>query len=209
MGNIIPFPEHIPAPRACFQCGKAKQAIGMSYYNLFDQFDNLSRQLLYPQRPLASTKIARFLGFDELPSGQNVTVAFMAYSYNQEDAIIINKTAVQRGLFLSATRKTLSIEENKDENKISMFREVNKIINIRYKIKSPDTKRRKVYNKQGVRNTDYSKLDTKTGIVKPFYYVKNKKKMFYLEEGQTLQMGTNLISLDRTCKLTLSSSTKS
>jgi DNA-directed RNA polymerase beta subunit len=39
-----------------------------------------------------------------MPSGQNVTVAIMTYTgYNQEDSIMINRGALDRGLFVQSS----------------------------------------------------------------------------------------------------------
>jgi DNA-directed RNA polymerase II subunit RPB2 len=45
-----------------------------------------------------------FLKFRELPSGVNVVVAIMIYTgYNQEDSLIVNQSAIDRGLFRLST----------------------------------------------------------------------------------------------------------
>jgi DNA-directed RNA polymerase II subunit RPB2 len=41
-----------------------------------------------------------YLRFRELPAGINAIVAILSYTgYNQEDSIIINASAIDRGLF--------------------------------------------------------------------------------------------------------------
>jgi DNA-directed RNA polymerase II subunit RPB2 len=41
-----------------------------------------------------------YLHFSELPAGINAVVAIMTYTgYNQEDSVIMNRSAVERGLF--------------------------------------------------------------------------------------------------------------
>ena len=46
---------------------------------------------------------------DKLPNGINVVVAIMTYTgYNQEDSVILNKAAIDRGLFASTFYKCLA-----------------------------------------------------------------------------------------------------
>ena len=49
-----------------------------------------------------------------MPAGVNVIVAIACYGgFNQEDSVIINKSAVDRGLFVSTSYRTLVDEEKK------------------------------------------------------------------------------------------------
>ena len=62
--------------------------------------DTVTHVLTYPQRPLVSTKAADMMGFSEMPSGINAIVAIACYTgFNQEDSVILNYGAVQRGFF--------------------------------------------------------------------------------------------------------------
>ena len=52
---------------------------------------------------------------NELPNGTNVVVAIATYSgYNQEDSIIVNQSAIDRGLFNSTFFRTYKTEEKKN-----------------------------------------------------------------------------------------------
>lgn len=56
---------------------------------------------VYPQRPLVQTKTIELIGFHRLGAGQNATVAVMSYSgYDIEDAIVMNKSSLDRGCAL-------------------------------------------------------------------------------------------------------------
>ena len=50
-----------------------KQAIGTIAYNQNLRIDTLLYSLVYPQRPLCTTKTIELIGFDKLPAGQNAT----------------------------------------------------------------------------------------------------------------------------------------
>ena len=114
MASSIPFPDHTQSPRNIYQSSMGKQAIGV--YALSHQLrtDTITHVLNYPQRPLVNTKMAGFLGFDDMPAGINAIVAIACYSgFNQEDSIIINKSAIDRGLFVTTSYRTLVDEEKK------------------------------------------------------------------------------------------------
>ena len=51
-----------------------------------------------------------------MPNGINVVVAIATYTgYNQEDSIIVNQSAIDRGLFSSTFYRTYKDEEEKNQ----------------------------------------------------------------------------------------------
>ena len=107
--SIIPFPDHNQSPRNTYQSAMGKQAIGVYSSNYDIRMDTLSYVLYYPQKPLVTTKALDFLHFKELPSGTNAIVAIACYTgYNQEDSIIMNQSALDRGFFRSTFYRTYS-----------------------------------------------------------------------------------------------------
>ena len=60
--------------------GSCLQAMGNIAYNQLNRLDTLLYLLVYPQRPLLTTKTIELVGFDKLGAGQNATVAVMSYS---------------------------------------------------------------------------------------------------------------------------------
>ena len=115
MGNMIPFPDHSQAPRNAFQASMGKQAMSMFALNLHQRADTCVHVLDYVQRPLVSTKAADIMGFSDMPSGINAIVAIAAYTgMNQEDSVIINQSAIERGLFRATTYKAHTAEEKKE-----------------------------------------------------------------------------------------------
>ncbi len=97
--SIIPFPEHNQSPRNTYQAAMAKQAPGMYALNYKDRTDTRAHLLHYPQKPLAQTKPMEITGYNARPAGQNMIVAVLSSNgYNMEDAIIFNKSSIERGL---------------------------------------------------------------------------------------------------------------
>ena len=85
-----------------------KQAMGVYATSYRHRLDcGAGAHLLHTtQRPLVGTRMASLLGVDTMTNGINVTVLIGSMSHNQEDAVVINKAAVQRGLFVSSMWKT-------------------------------------------------------------------------------------------------------
>ncbi|MDG6928703.1 MAG: DNA-directed RNA polymerase subunit B [Nitrososphaerota archaeon] len=98
-GALIPYPEHNQSPRNTYESAMAKQALGFSTSSFM--FTSYVRQHLaaYPQAPLVRTKANTMGSIDERPMGQNAVVAVLSFEgYNIEDAVILNRASVERGL---------------------------------------------------------------------------------------------------------------
>jgi DNA-directed RNA polymerase subunit B len=112
--STIPYAEHNQSPRNAYQSAMAKQALGFYMANFILRVDTRSHILHYPQIPLVQTRALSIIGYNDRPSGQNMIVAIMSYSgYNMEDAIIMNKSSVDRGLARSNFFRLYSTEELK------------------------------------------------------------------------------------------------
>ncbi|KAL1547602.1 DNA-directed RNA polymerase III subunit 2 [Salvia divinorum] len=98
IAGLIPYPHHNQSPRNTYQCAMGKQAMGNIAYNQLCRFDSLIYLLVYPQRPLLTTRTIELVSYDKLGAGQNASVAVMSYSgYDIEDAIVMNKSSLDRG----------------------------------------------------------------------------------------------------------------
>lgn len=114
MSSMIPFPDRTQSSRNIFQSAMSKQAIGMFATSHKIRTDTVVHVLDYPQKPLISTAVGDMLNVNEMPYGTNVIVAVLCYTgFGQEDAVIINKSSVDRGLFSTTSYKSLSCEECK------------------------------------------------------------------------------------------------
>ncbi len=111
----IPFPDHNQAPRITFQCAMAKSALGVYSTNFTRRMDTLGHVLHYPQKPLVNPRTSLYTNSKEVPAGCNCIVAIATYSgYNQEDSVILNQSAIDRGLFHSVFYRTYKDEEKKN-----------------------------------------------------------------------------------------------
>ena len=100
MGNQIIYPENNPFARNSFSCGQSKQAVSLYHSNYQMRIDKMGVILNSGQIPLIKSRYMEYINNEEQPYGVNAIVAIMAHTgYNVEDAILINKGAVDRGLF--------------------------------------------------------------------------------------------------------------
>jgi len=103
----IPFSDHNQSPRNCYQSAMGKQAVGIYMSNYNNRIDTFGHILNYSQKPLARTKLAKYTNSEAMPSGINTVIAIMTKTgFNQEDSVMINKSALDRGLFTSTYFKS-------------------------------------------------------------------------------------------------------
>ena len=114
LASCIPFPEHNQSPRNTYQCAMGKQAIGVYVSNFNKRMDKTAYILNYPMRPLVETRVMNMLKLNSMSSGNQVIVAIMTHGgFNQEDSILFNKAAVDRGLFHAVIYHTEKDEDKK------------------------------------------------------------------------------------------------
>jgi len=97
--SIIPYPEHNQSPRNTYESAMAKQSLGFSTPMMNTSTYVRQHSMLYPQTPIVTTKAMGLLGLEKRPAGQNCVVAVLPFDgYNIEDAIVLSKSSVDRGL---------------------------------------------------------------------------------------------------------------
>lgn len=115
--SIIPYPDHNQSPRNCYQASMGKQAIGVPGTNFRHIRKGKFHVLNYPQKPLASTKTAEIIGFNNLPAGQNAVVAICPWmGFGQEDSIIMNQDSIDRGFMNITTFMSFEGSIRRDKN---------------------------------------------------------------------------------------------
>ncbi len=95
--SLIPFLDHGSSSRTIRGTKTQKQALGM-YSTAFPiRLDTDVSILYYPQKPITRSFVYDNLSF--YPAGQNMVIALMPFKgYNVEDALVLNKGSVDRGL---------------------------------------------------------------------------------------------------------------
>lgn len=110
--SLIPYPDHNQSPRNTYQSAMGKQAVGILALNYLMRMDAISHVLCSPQKPLVTTRMDEILHTSEAPTGVNAIVVIMTYGgFNQEDSLIVNREAIERGLFRSVKYQTYKDEE--------------------------------------------------------------------------------------------------
>jgi len=114
-----PFIEHNPSVRNTYSFVQCRQAVSVYVSNLNHRMDQTSNYLHYSQRPFVSTPFYSVMSDYTLNYGINIVVAIASYGgYNQEDSIIMNRQAIDRGLFHSSHHHTEEYIIEKESSKI-------------------------------------------------------------------------------------------
>ena len=165
MANQIIFPEHNQYPRNAFSCGQGKQGVSLPHSNFPNRIDKSLFTLNYGQVPLTKSRYLSYVTNDEHPYGENAIVAIMCYTgYNVEDAIIVNKDSLDRGLFGTTYYNMYEAHEEIKNSGGEVFEslfmniEDNEVVNLNPKY-------------------DYSYLDKTTGLIKENTVVDDKTIM--------------------------------
>jgi len=108
--SLVPYANHDQSSRLNRGSKTQKQALGLYAANYHCRLDTDVSVLEYPQKP-----VVRSFVYDTLntyPAGQNLVVAVITYEgYNMEDALVLNKGSVDRGVGRSYYFRPYSTKE--------------------------------------------------------------------------------------------------
>jgi DNA-directed RNA polymerase II subunit RPB2 len=170
INSQIPFANHNQSPRNQLGCAQSKQSLSMYATNWQNRYDNNAHILCYGESQLTRTIYQDYFGEGKLSYGQNIVLALCCYTgYNQEDGIVINRDAVDRGLFRSIAYRSYEVREEDDD-----------IAFVKTRIGNPASITAWMDLKPGL---DYGKLDDR-GIVRVGQFV----------DEMTVIVGSYLIS---------------
>ena len=112
--SLVPFPEFDRGDRVNFGSKMVGQAIGIYAINYPLRTDTKANILVHPQVSIIKTHINDVLNDEDHSGGQNTVVAIMSFDgYNMDDAIIMNKSSIERGLFWSYLFRTYETEKKR------------------------------------------------------------------------------------------------
>jgi DNA-directed RNA polymerase beta subunit len=110
--SLVPYSNYCSPSRLIRGSKIQKQGLGLYAANFLTRLDTDANILHYPQRPIVRSFTHELFNYDSHPFGQNFTIALMSYEgYNMQDAIILNKGSVEKGLARSTYFRPYSLGE--------------------------------------------------------------------------------------------------
>ena len=108
---MTPFSDMNQSARNMYQCQMLKQTMGTAAQALQHRADTKMYRMQTGQSPLDRCYHYDHYGFDEYPTGVNSVVAVISYTgEDMEDAMILNKSAVERGFHYGSVYATKFID---------------------------------------------------------------------------------------------------
>lgn len=110
----LPMQEYNLSVRTTMACSMYKQAIGIYAVNFKKRMDTRAYIIYYPEVPLVATRPFNTMKLNERAGGENLVVAVASFEgFNMEDGIVINKSAIDRGLLRAVSYKAYETEERR------------------------------------------------------------------------------------------------
>lgn len=111
LANLTPFSDFNQSPRNMYQCQMGKQTMGTPGTALVHRSDNKLYHLQTGQSPIVRAGLYDKYGMDQFPNGTNAVVAVISYTgYDMDDAMILNKSALERGFGHGSVYKVEQID---------------------------------------------------------------------------------------------------
>ena len=105
--SLVPYPEHNSTPRVTGGTAMVKQSLGLPSANYRLRPDTRMHVMHYPQQSIVGTRSMKTTNFAQRPGGQNFVVAILSHhGYNMQDAVVMNRAAVERSLGRSSFIRT-------------------------------------------------------------------------------------------------------
>ncbi|CCK69982.1 DNA-directed RNA polymerase I core subunit RPA135 KNAG_0D02320 [Huiozyma naganishii CBS 8797] len=118
LANLTPFSDFNQSPRNMYQCQMGKQTMGTPGVALCHRSDNKLYRLQSGQTPIVKANLYDDYGMDNFPNGTNAVVAVISYTgYDMDDAMIINKSADERGFGYGTMYKVEKIDLSLNRNR--------------------------------------------------------------------------------------------
>ncbi|KAL9632216.1 MAG: hypothetical protein Q9164_005456, partial [Protoblastenia rupestris] len=128
VANQTPFSDFNQSPRNMYQCQMGKQAMGTPGTSLRYRTDNKSYLLQTGQTPVVRPPLYNEYGLDNYPNGTNAVVAVISYTgYDMDDAMILSKSAHERGFGHGTIYKTKVIKLDESRKASRSLRTVNRL----------------------------------------------------------------------------------
>lgn len=127
LANMTPFSDFNQSPRNMYQCQMGKQTMGTPGAAISRRTDNKMYRIQTGQTPIVRAPLHNEYGFDNFPNGMNAVVAVISYTgYDMDDAMIINKSAHERGFGHGTIYKTKKITL-KDDSRTRSTKHITKM----------------------------------------------------------------------------------
>ncbi|KAF2876790.1 hypothetical protein BDV95DRAFT_237128 [Massariosphaeria phaeospora] len=128
VANMTPFSDFNQSPRNMYQCQMGKQSMGTPGTALRYRTDNKTYRLQTGQTPVVRPPLHNEYGLDNFPNGTNAVVAVISYTgYDMDDAMILNKSAHERGFGHGTIYKTKVCDLQEGSAKARSSRSISKL----------------------------------------------------------------------------------
>lgn len=110
--SLIPYANYMLPVRLIIGSKNQRQSVGLYTANYPVRMDMDVNILHYPQVPVVKTIMHDLSNYQNYAAGQNIVVAVMSYKgYGIEDAVVLNKGSIERGMGRSTYFRIAGAEE--------------------------------------------------------------------------------------------------